>query len=198
MNARPAFCNGISWTKQLTTWAMDRREAVRAAIRVVLLTLIPAAGLWYAEARRADASLPLGHRLPPIVLEYLTGIRIDPKAPDRPTAVVVFTASCPFCRVQLERCKRLAEQFRGIVDVLAVSLSDHAATRSLIAGSAQAFSIASCADTQVWSEWRIARVPSVFLLNRRGILVAQWSGVKPEDEELRLFSQLASSEPSAR
>jgi hypothetical protein len=184
---------------RLLAW-LDVRLApvLRPVSRIALLILIPVVGLWYIEGRQSTATLPVGSVLPRIPTEPLVGPSLEPGRTSRPMAMVVFTASCPFCRDQLLRWDTLWTEVKDRVDMLAISFSDRKVTEAILAERPHPYSVAYCGDARSWSEWRITRVPTVFLLDPRGILVAQWTGLKNFEDERGMLYQLASLNAARR
>ncbi len=167
------------------------RGMVGAVVRVVLLLVIPVAGLWYAEARRSSEHLEVGHLLPPVSLVSFPDQRPVELKLERPTVIVVFSASCPFCGQQLARVDSLERKFRGRVDFLAVSMSGLEQTRQLLADVNSPSQVLLAHRENVWSQWRVKTVPTVFLTDHRGALVMQWSGLKESEEEGVLIERLS-------
>jgi hypothetical protein len=85
----------------------------------------------------------------------------------------------------------LVLEFEGRIDILAVSFSERNTIETILGEQPRRYSVAVCGDSRAWSEWRITRVPTIFLLDPRGILIAQWTGVKPVEEERSILEKLA-------
>jgi peroxiredoxin len=173
-------------------------DAWKTIVKALLVVAIPVTGLWIAEARKTSTELQPGGRLQEIRLQSANEQVLPSFDNGLPKAIVVFSASCPFCREQLKHCKALAKEWSGRIDILAVSTSDAEATRTLLRETEYDEPAAIAAQEDTWNQWRVKAVPTTILIDPRRIVVNSWKGIRSADEEREMYGLLAQTDVSHR
>jgi peroxiredoxin len=166
-------------------------EKWRTIAKALLIVALPVTGLWLAEARKSSTELQPGSRLPEIALESVNDLAFPSYDNGLPKAIVIFSASCPFCREQLRRCRSLAKEWSGRIDVVAVSSSDRSPTVSLLQEMEIRVPAALAQQEDTWKQWHVTAVPTTILLDPRRIVVNSWKGVLETNEERKMYERLA-------
>jgi hypothetical protein len=110
-----------------------------------------------------------------------------------PSVVIAYTPACPFCREELLRWDSISEQFHGTIEFRAVCLADDAAPDTVLMAGSSRVHVERFAGRVVREAWKISRVPTVMFLDRRGIILARWTGLRPADEERGDLARFASA-----
>ena len=127
-----------------------------------------------------------GTAVPAGELQGLGGeiLRLGPAPRERELLLVFFKVSCPTCQLALPFLNRLHRQAAGQVEVCLVSQDDAAPTAAFLRHfdlSAPAFLDHEEAGYPVSNAFGIQFVPSLFWINRQGVIDAALHGFHRED-----------------
>jgi cytochrome c biogenesis protein CcmG, thiol:disulfide interchange protein DsbE len=153
---------------------------MRRRPKLVLWTLAALAIAAFAGfGLAATSSGPVGRAAPPLPRAVLAG----PPAPAKghPELVVFWASWCGPCAQEAPALERLSQSTAGRGRVVGVSASDSlAGARRFIRRYAWTFSNLRDADGNAASEYRIATLPTSFVLDASGHIRAELRG--PQDE----------------
>jgi thiol-disulfide isomerase/thioredoxin len=166
----------------------SRNRMAGMAFSTLLLLGLPAAG-----ARAADLP-PLSHSLtvqaarpaPALKLKDLDGAVHDLAQFRGRVVLINFWATwCPPCRREMPSMERLSQALKGeAFSVLAVDVGEDADTIEAFAGqfdSAPTFPILLDTRSRVMQAWKVAGLPTTFLVDKQGRIVASAIGGREFD-----------------
>lgn len=150
-----------------------------------IATALTALSLFFASPDRA-AALDEGTRMPEIGLTDLTtGKRIDRASLEGKVVIVDFWATwCAPCKQELPQLEALYEKYkaRGLV-VIAISVDTDAAKAKALASQLKlSFPIAHDAQHVAAERFDPPRMPSSFIVDRKGLVRHVHSGFRAGDE----------------
>jgi thiol-disulfide isomerase/thioredoxin len=159
---------------------------VRAGFLALLVTASP---LWAAEP--APKLLPVGAAAPPLVLERVEGGTLSLADLRGRVVLVDFWATwCPPCRAELPWLVRLAKRHAAEgLWLVAVNQDDAAQQRALVAEFAP-----TVPGLQAWAAygsealkqaWQVDGLPTLYLVDREGRVVAAHEGLLTEEAVTR-------------
>jgi peroxiredoxin/YHS domain-containing protein len=96
---------------------------------------------------------------------------------------------CGPCRRSMPELERLHQEYsrKGLI-VLGVSVDDppaHKKARDLVKSKRYAYHFAfDRTDKPSWPDWGVQAIPAAFLIDRKGQIVAQWTGLPADPAEI--------------
>jgi len=122
----------------------------------------------------------------PVTLESMRGQK---------TVLIEFWATwCPPCRMVLGTLRKMEDALKaGNVEVLSVDAGEDAAVvRKFVEQEGTPFHVLLDTDSSVFTQYRVAVMPTMFLIDKRGIIRWIHIGHMPETDELRsMIDQVA-------
>jgi peroxiredoxin len=147
--------------------------------------LLVFAGALVCVAPLAAAALDAGNRMPEVAAVDLAGKRIDRKALEGKVVLIDFWASwCAPCKQELPQLERLYRKHKdkGLV-VIGVNVdSDVAKARALAAELKLSFPVVHDGDHKVAGRFEPPRMPSSYLVDRKGVVRYVHAGFRAGDE----------------
>jgi thiol-disulfide isomerase/thioredoxin len=138
----------------------------------------------------ATSSGPVGRAAPPLPREHLSGPATP--AAGRPELVVFWASWCGPCAQEAPALERFAQSNAGRGRVVGVNSSDTlGGAHSFIRRYAWTFSNLRDADGNAGSEYRIATLPTSFVLDSSGRIRAELRGPQDERSLARALARVA-------
>ena len=129
---------------------------------------------------------PAFPRLAPVfALQDLSGRAVSPKTLKGQVVLIDFWATwCAPCRKSMPELQALQRKYasRGFT-VLGISIDEGAANKVKRFVTSRKFTYPIAVDrdsSPAWEAFRVKAVPAAFLLDRDGLIVAQWTGAPPD------------------
>ena len=163
--------------------------------RVVILTVIvlAAVGLVIAFVP-VLAEVSVGTKAPDFKLDTLEGKTISlSDFTDKPTLLVFWATRCPHCRAELPVVEKVYKDLnpKG-VNIIGVSLDDNSAKASdFVSSNHISFPIAVAgANGNLLGSYGITVIPTVFVLDKGGVVKARYAGEVSESTIRNEFAKL--------
>jgi len=176
------------------TW---RRSALHAVLAVSICT-----NAWLANetlrlrgivtALTARHSLPVGAKVPRLRLMTLEGkqahVRFDES--DHPTLLYILSPSCRWCERNAASVVSLADQLRGRIKIVGISISPNQGDKAPSPSFRVPFPIYTGPAHLVGKHLKIRSTPTTILVSRQGVVEALWEGAYADSVKSQMESRL--------
>ena len=169
------------------------KKLLSAAI-LAMLVLLPVVTLLHIYATLNFDPLPIGKLIPPLTLIDNKGgvVRLEGLRGAK-CALLFFTADCPHCRRVLSALARLDSMFRDSVNIIYVSLSGKDQTERLLREEHVNVPVFFANESSVREQFRIRLVPSLSLVDERGVLLGMEFGVRLSEKSEQLLKDFTAN-----
>lgn len=156
---------------------------------IVLLIIVTE----YAGSDRgeSDPNGLIGTLLPPLTVRSLTGQEIILAGPHRKDQILIFfSTDCEFCLEELLFWNEHKTAADSVLEILCISVDPPEVTAKFLLDHSLDL-LVYCADqTDVRQQFRISRVPSLFVADKEGIIKAYVAGAVDKRSLSRMLSEL--------
>lgn len=161
---------------------LRRRFAITAGIALFVVALVVTSALMCA-------ALSVGNKAPDFKLSSFDGKTIQlSDYTDKPTVLVFWASWCPHCVRELPVMDKLYKSYQGKVNFIGIDLDSSAATGKNWATSHHISFPIAAASGGVAGNYQVTGIPSIFIIDKGGILKAKYAG---EIDEGTIRSDLA-------
>ncbi len=127
-------------------------------------------------SQRINSKPEIGSLMPFFALKDINGITVaseDLKGQD--VLLVFWSTNCQFCAQELADLKKFAEQYRGLVTVIAITYKESASAVSAYENKEKVdFAVLLDTNGEVADQYKIEGTPAHFFINKEGKIVSIW------------------------